>query len=67
MLGTITININDATLQSLDSLPGIGAVTAQKVITNRPYADIQELVTKKVVFQKVFDQIKNKMSAPSQS
>jgi len=43
-------------------LPGIGAVTAKKIIDARPYQDIAELVTKKILSQKVFDQIKEKLS-----
>lgn len=57
------IDINTTSGETLDSLPGIGPATAQKIITNRPYTDIQELVTKKVVSQKVFDQIKDKIVA----
>lgn len=56
-----TININTASASELDTLPGIGPVTANKIITNRPYQSIQELLEKKVVSQKVFDQIKDKI------
>jgi len=31
------VNINNDSLEKLDSLPGIGAVTAQKIIDGRPY------------------------------
>jgi competence protein ComEA len=34
---TTLININTASLELLDSLPGIGASTAEKIISNRPY------------------------------
>lgn len=56
------ININAASTSQLDTLPGIGPVTANKIIDNRPYTDIAELLSKKVVGQKVFDQIKNSIS-----
>jgi len=52
------ININDATLAELDTLPGVGLVTAQKIIDNRPYSGIEELSTKKVVNKSVYDKIK---------
>nr|MBI5455991.1 ComEA family DNA-binding protein [Candidatus Levybacteria bacterium] len=57
------ININQALAESLDSLPGIGAVTAQKIINNRPYATINELLDKKIVSAKVFTQIKDRITA----
>lgn len=56
------INLNTASSSQLDTLPGIGPATAAKIISNRPYTDTQELITKKVVSQKVFDQIKDKVS-----
>ena len=59
---TDLININSASAESLDSLPGIGAVTAEKIIHNRPYAAISELLDKKVVSAKVFTQIKDKIT-----
>lgn len=59
----ISIGINTASLKDLDSLPGIGMVTAQKIVDGRPYSDISELLSKKIVTSKVFDQIKEKISA----
>jgi len=56
------ININTASEQSLDSLPGIGPVTAQKIINGRPYSSIDELLSKKIVGSKVFEQIKEKIT-----
>lgn len=62
VLGTTTININSAGLKDLDALPGIGEVTAQKIINNRPYGSIDELLSKKIVSAKVFAQIKDKIT-----
>lgn len=56
------ININSATEQQLDSLPGVGIVTAGKIINNRPYARIEDLLSKKAVGQSVFGKIKDKIS-----
>lgn len=56
------ININSASSSDLDSLPGIGPATAQKIIEGRPYADINELISKKIVKNSVFDKIKEKIS-----
>ncbi len=56
------ININSATEQELDALPGVGPVTAQKIIGARPYVSVDELLDKKIVGSKVFNQIKDKIS-----
>ncbi|KKR76136.1 MAG: uptake protein and related DNA-binding protein [Candidatus Levybacteria bacterium GW2011_GWA2_40_8] len=57
------INVNSASSRELESLPGIGPVTAGKIIDNRPYSSIDELSSKKVVSSKVLDQIKDKITA----
>ncbi|MDD2823532.1 MAG: ComEA family DNA-binding protein [Candidatus Daviesbacteria bacterium] len=56
------ININEASLADLDKLSGVGAVTAQKIIDNRPYSGIEELVTKKAVSRSVYEKIKAQIS-----
>jgi competence protein ComEA len=60
-VGTLT-NINTSSESQLDSLPGIGPVTAQKIIVGRPYSSTDELLSKKIVSSKVFDQIKGKIT-----
>lgn len=52
------ININSATIEELDQLPGVGQTTANKIIINRPYSNIEELLTKKVVNKSVYEKIK---------
>jgi competence protein ComEA len=58
------ININTASTSELDKLPGVGPVTADKIIDGRPYASIDELLTKKAVTKSVFEKIKNSIVAP---
>lgn len=50
---TIT-NINSASISQLELLPGIGPVRAQKIIDNRPYQQLEELVSKKVLGQATY-------------
>lgn len=52
------ISINNASQKELEELPGIGPVTAQKIIKNRPYSSIDDLITKKSVSKSVFAKIK---------
>lgn len=52
------INLNFATIEEFDQLPGIGQITANKIITNRPYSTIDELLTKKIVNKSVYEKIK---------
>lgn len=56
------ININTASELELDTLSGVGPVTARKIIDNRPYASLEELVSKKVVSSSVFEKIKDNIS-----
>lgn len=56
---SLQISINDASAQELDTLPGVGPVTAQKIVDSRPYTTVSELVTKKVVNQSTFDSMKD--------
>ncbi len=57
------ININTASIEELDLLPGIGQITAQKIIENKPYQKIDQLLDKKIVKQNIFDSIKNQITA----
>ena len=59
--GAGPLDLNQATAEALDALPGIGPVTAAKIIASRTEAafrSVDELLTRKLVSQKVFDQIK---------
>ncbi|MCR4330085.1 MAG: helix-hairpin-helix domain-containing protein [Candidatus Roizmanbacteria bacterium] len=53
-----SVRINTATTSQLELLPGVGPVTASKIVKNRPYESIDELVGKKVLGQKTFENIK---------
>ncbi len=57
------LDINSATKEQLEALPGIGKVYSQKIIDGRPYANKTQLVTKKVVPQATYDKIKDQIVA----
>lgn len=57
------ININIAGSAELESLSGIGPKTAAKIISNRPYSAIEELVSKKVLGLATFEKIKDQLTA----
>jgi len=53
------ININTASQSELEALPGIGPVTASKIISDRPYQSVEELLSKKIISKTVFGKIKD--------
>jgi len=57
------IDINSATKEQLDVLPGIGAARADAIVKGRPYKGKDDLVNKKVIPQNVYDGIKDKIIA----
>jgi competence protein ComEA len=57
------IDVNSASAQELDKLPGIGPARAQAIIANRPYKGKDDLAQRKIVPQNVYDQIKDKIIA----
>lgn len=60
--GSDLININTATESELDKLPGVGPVTAAKIIASRPYSSQEELLVKKVVSRSTLEKIKDLIS-----
>jgi len=56
------ISINNADSDALESLPGIGEKRAADIIANRPYASLNELVSKEVLTETLFDTVKELIS-----
>lgn len=59
---TEMVNINAASQKELELLWGIGPVTAQNIIEQRPYSSVEELLNKKILKTNVYERNKEKLS-----
>lgn len=55
----IQVDLNNGSSSDLERLPGIGPVSANKIISGRPYQKVEELLDKKIIGKAVFEKIKD--------
>ncbi len=57
------LNINRATKDQLEALPGIDSTTADRIIADRPYKNSIELRHRRIVSRAEYDRIASKIEA----
>jgi DNA uptake protein ComE-like DNA-binding protein len=57
------MNINTATAEQLDSLPGLSEGEARHIIAGRPYANSDELVKRHIISRGEYDRIAGRIEA----
>jgi DNA uptake protein ComE-like DNA-binding protein len=56
------IDLNTASLRDIEQLPGITPSMAERIVAGRPYADIDELVDRKILSHRELERIKKKVT-----
>lgn len=57
-----TVNVNSASKEQLEALPGLSAVECDKVINERPYSSTHDLVTRGIISQGEYDRITDRLT-----
>ncbi|MFN3891426.1 MAG: ComEA family DNA-binding protein [Beijerinckiaceae bacterium] len=61
------LDINSASLDELQKLKGVGPVRAEAIIKGRPYRGKDELLSKKIVPENIYNDIKDQIIARQKS
>lgn len=57
------VDINTATVEELEALPGIGEAYAKKIVKGRPYKRKNDLVKNKVIPEATYEKVKEHIIA----
>ena len=57
------LDVNHATKAQLESLPGISAASADRIIANRPYAKRDDLLSRGILTRREYERISDKLTA----
>ena len=57
------VDINSASAEELDKLPGVGPARVKAIIANRPYSGKDDLTQRKIIHANVYNRIKDKIIA----
>jgi DNA uptake protein ComE-like DNA-binding protein len=57
------LDLNRASKDQLLSLPGLSSEAADRVIANRPYSSVHELVSRRVISEQEYDKIRDQVTA----
>jgi len=57
-----TVNVNSASKEQLEALPGLSASQSDQVIDARPYSSTHDLVARGIISQSEYDRIGNRLT-----
>ena len=57
------VDINSASAEELQKLPGVGSTRSKAILDHRPYNGKDDLVRRKIIPQNVYNEIKDKIVA----
>jgi len=57
-----TVNVNSASKEQLEALPGLSARQCDNVIDGRPYSSKHDLVTRGIISQREYDRIADRLT-----
>ena len=58
---TEKVDLNNASLNELKAIGGIGDAQAKKIVDGRPYTRRRDLLSKKIIDEQTYDKIKDKV------